>query len=127
MIGYLANIENLTKTNPNFRRVLYTGQHTQLVLMTLQPREEIGLETHPTTDQFFRIEEGEGKIVINKEEQPIKDGDAIIIPAGTPHNLINTSSKKPLKLYTLYSPPHHKDGVTHPTKKDAEQDTTDHL
>ena len=127
MIGFLDNIEKATLTNKFFRKVLFTGQHQQLVLMTLQPNEEIGEEVHEIVDQFFRIESGEGKIIIDNEEHVIKDGDAIIVPAQTKHNVINTSSKLPLKLYTVYSPPHHKHGIVHKTKSEAEADTTDHL
>lgn len=127
MTGFVGNIEELTLNNTNFRQVLFTSQHVQLVVMSLKPSEDIGTEVHSTTDQFLRIEKGEGKVVINGEEQAIKDGSAIIIPAGAEHNVINTSSAAPLKLYTIYSPPHHKDGIVHATKQDAESDTTDHL
>jgi|SRR3989344_1003995 len=127
MKGFLANIEEKTLVNTFFRQVIYTGQHAQLVLMCLRPNEEIGMEVHETVDQFFRIEQGEGKVIIEGEERSIKDGDAIIIPAGTNHNIVNTSSDKQLKFYTIYSPPHHKDGIIHKTKKAAEADTTDHL
>lgn len=127
MKGFLENIEEKTSANTYFRRVLYTGQYAQLVLMCLQPNEEIGMEVHEIVDQFLRIEEGEGKVLMNGEEHSIKDGDAIFVPAGTKHNVINTSSNKQLKLYTVYSPPHHKDGVIHKTKMEAEADTTDHL
>lgn len=127
MTGYVANIEKLTRDNTFFRKVLYTGQHTQLVLMTLQPHEEIGLEVHDIVDQFLRIEEGEGKVILNGEGHPLQDGDVIIVPAGVPHNVVNTSATRQLKLYTLYSPPHHKHGVIHKTKTDAMADTEDHL
>lgn len=127
MIGFIGDIEELTLANNNFRKVIYTGQHAQLVLMSLNPNEDIGMEVHPTTDQFLRIEEGEGKVVMNGEEHLIKDGSAIVVPAGTEHNIINTSSVNPLKLYTIYSPPHHKDGTVHKTKQDASKDTGDHL
>lgn len=127
MTGYVNNIEELTLKNGYFRQVLFTGHHTQLVLMSLNPQEEIGLEVHETTDQFFRIEAGEGKVIINGEEQAISDGSAVIVPAGAKHNVINTSGDKPLKLYTLYSPPHHKDGTIHKTKQEAEADKEDHL
>ncbi|OGJ37703.1 MAG: cupin [Candidatus Pacebacteria bacterium RIFOXYB1_FULL_39_46] len=126
-IGYLTNIKKATLANPNFRQVLFTGQHLQLVLMSLLPNEEISLETHQTTDQFFRVEAGEGKVIINGETQSITDDDVIIIPAGAEHNIINTSAERPLKLYTIYAPPHHKDGTIHQTKKDAEMDEEDHL
>lgn len=127
MTGYIGNIEELTLANTYFRQVIFTGQHAQLVLMCLQPLEEIGEEVHENVDQFLRIEEGEGKVIMNGEEHPIKNGDAIVVAAGTKHNVINVSSEKQLKLYTIYSPPHHKDGTIHKTKKDAETDTTDHL
>lgn len=121
-IGYKDNIEKLTLENENFRKVLYTGHHSQLVLMSLVVGEEIGLETHEDTDQFFRFEKGEGKVIIDKTEYMVTDGDAVIVPAGTSHNVINTSTSEPLKLYTIYSPAHHKDGIMHATKKDAVAD-----
>lgn len=127
MTGYVDNIEKLTQENTFFRKVLSTTQHTQLVLMSLTPREEIGTEVHETTDQFLRIESGVGKVIMNGEEHELHDGDAIIVPAGTQHNVINTSETEPMKLYTLYSPPHHKDGTVHETKAQAEADTEDHL
>lgn len=127
MIGYLINIEEKTLQNENFREVLYTVQHSQLVVMSLLPNEEIGLEVHEIVDQFIRIEEGEGKAILNGEEHILKDGSAIVIPAGTEHNVINTSSDRKLKLYTIYSPAHHKDGIIHKTKQDALTDTEDHI
>ena len=127
MTGYLRNIEAITLSNTSFRQVLYTGQHSQLVVMSLKPSEDIGVEVHQVTDQFLRVEEGNGKVAMNGEDHLIKEGDAIIVPAGTKHNIINTSSEKELKLYTVYSPPHHKEGITHKTKKDAALDTQDHL
>ena len=127
MTGFIGNIEELTLANTYFRQVLYTGQHAQLVVMCLQANEDIGEEVHEIVDQFLRIEEGEGKAIINGEERLLKDGDAIIVPAGTKHNVINTSSVKQLKLYTIYSPSHHKDGIIHKTKEEAERDTTDHI
>lgn len=127
MKGFLINIEEKTLANTFFRQVIHTGQHAQLVLMCLQPSEEIGMEVHETVDQFFRVEQGEGKVIMNGEEHSIKDGDAIIIPAGTNHNVVNTSADKQLKIYTIYSPPHHKDGIIHKTKKEAEADSSDHL
>jgi len=127
MTGYVGNIEELTLANTNFRQVLFTGRHSQLVLMNLNPNEDIGMEVHPAVDQFFRVEEGEGKVIINGEEQSIKDGSAIVVPAGTEHNIINTSSDLYLKLYTIYTPPQHKDGVVHKTKAEAIADETDHL
>ena len=127
MKGFVENIEKLTLSNDNFRRVLFTGQHTQLVVMSIQPKEDIGMEVHEIVDQFLRIEKGEGEVIINNEKHAIKDGSAIIIPAGTQHNVINTSSTEELKLYTLYSPPHHKDKTIHKTKSDALADEEDHI
>lgn len=127
MIGYIGNIEKETLDNTFFRKVLFTGQHVQLVLMSLKPNEEIGLEVHTINDQFLRIESGEGKVILGGEEHIVKDDDAIIVPAGVEHNVINTSSTNELKLYTIYSPPHHKDGIIHKTKAEAQADTTDHL
>ena len=122
MKGYVANIENKTKENKNFRQVLYTTKSCQLVLMSLKPGEEIGEEMHETIDQFFRFEVGKGKVVINSIEQEVTDGSAVIVPAGTRHNIINTSSSETLNLYTIYSPPNHRDGVIHATKEQAETD-----
>jgi mannose-6-phosphate isomerase-like protein (cupin superfamily) len=119
MIGYTGQIEELTKANTYFRQVLYTGPHHQLVLMALLPSEEIGMEVHPDNDQFFRFEMGEGKVVIGGEEHLVKDGDVAIVPAGTEHNIINTSTTNPLKLYTIYAPAHHPDGTVHKTKAEA--------
>lgn len=127
MVGFLQNIEQLTLNNTHFRQVIYTGQHAQLVVMSLKPSEEIGVEVHEIVDQFLRVESGEGKVFINKEIHKVKNGDAIIVPAGATHNVVNTSKDKPLKLYTIYSPPHHKDKVTHRTKIDAVKDKEDHL
>ena len=127
MTGFVGNIEELTLENEYFRKVIYTSQHQQLVVMSLNPNEEIGLEVHEITDQFLRIEKGEGKVIMNGEEKSVKEGDAIIVPAGTQHNVVNVSSTQKLKLYTVYSPPHHKDGTIHKTKQAAESDTTDHL
>ena len=118
MKGYIDNIEKLTLENENFRKVLYTGKHSQLVLMSLKPNEDIGLEVHPNVDQFFRIEKGQGKVVIDGVEHEISDGFAIIVPAGSEHNVINTSTES-LKLYTIYSPANHKDGTIHETKEIA--------
>lgn len=127
MTGFVGNIEELTLSNSNFRQVVYTVQHAQLVLMSLKPNEDIGMEVHETTDQFLRIEKGEGKVILNGEEHSVKDGFAILVPAGTNHNVINTSSEIDLKLYTVYSPSHHKDGTVHKTKQEALADQTDHL
>lgn len=120
--GYHANIEQLTLANENFRQVLYTGQHSQLVLMSLRPGEAIGAEVHPDNDQFFRFEKGQGRVVINGTEYVVSDGDAIIVPAGAKHNVINTSAEQLLQLYTLYAPAHHQDGVVRATKAQAEAD-----
>ena len=127
MTGFLVNIEKKTLENENFREVLYTGQHSQVVLMSLKPGEEIGFEIHEIFDQFIRIESGEGKVIMNEEEHLVNSGDAFVVPAGVRHNVINLSNEKSLKLYTLYSPPHHKDGVVHKTKQEAEADKADHL
>ena len=113
-------IEKETRKNTDFRRVLYTGKSSQLVLMSLKPGEEIGEETHDDVDQFFRFEEGEGKVVIDDVAHVVKDGDAVIVPQGAKHNVINTSKKSNLKLYTIYSPPEHQDKVVRHTKKEAE-------
>jgi len=121
MKGYVSNIEQDSIANENFRKVLYTAKHCQLVLMSLLPNEEIGEEVHQL-DQFFRVESGEGKTVIDGVETVIGDGTAIIVPEGARHNVINTSSDKPLKLYTIYSPANHRDGVIHVTKTEAEAD-----
>ncbi|HEY1204117.1 MAG: cupin domain-containing protein [Bryobacteraceae bacterium] len=121
MIEYVGPIEKLTLENAYFRQVLFTGKHAQLVLMCLGPGEEIGDEVHPNVDQFFRIEQGDAKFVFNeKQERQVRDGDAVVVPAGTYHNVINTSKTVPLKLYTLYSPPNHPDGTVHKTKAEAE-------
>ena len=116
--GYKDNIESLTTENSNFRKVLYTGAHCQLVLMSLLPNEEIGMEVHPDNDQFFRFEAGTGKVIINETEYSVKDGDAVIVPSGSNHNVIALDSG--LKLYTIYSPAHHKDGIVRETKAIAE-------
>ncbi|QQR82806.1 cupin domain-containing protein [Candidatus Campbellbacteria bacterium] len=117
--GYKDNIEKLTLENENFRKVLYTAQHCQLVLMSLLPGEEIGSEVHEENDQFFRFEKGEGKVVINETEYSVSDGDAVIVPAGATHNVVNVSTTDMLKLYTIYAPAHHKDGVERHTKAEA--------
>lgn len=121
MKGFNTNIEKETLENNDYRRVLYTGKHSQLVLMSLKPLEEIGMEVHPDNDQFLRFEKGEGKCVIDGNEYALKDGSVIIVPAGAWHNIINTSSSSELKLYTIYSPAHHKDGIVRATKKEAEE------
>ncbi len=119
MIGYFSHIEEEVSNNDNFRKVLYTGKHAQLVAMSLLPGEEIGMEVHETVDQFFRFESGEGKAVLNGEETLFKADDVIIIPAGTNHNIINTSATDKLKLYTIYSPANHPEGTVHATKAEA--------
>jgi mannose-6-phosphate isomerase-like protein (cupin superfamily) len=120
MKGYFTNIEKETLENENFRKVLYTSKYSQLVLMSLKPKEEIGMEIHPDNDQFFRIEKGQGKCLIDGNEYELNDGVAIVVPAGAEHNVINTSDSEELKLYTIYSPPHHKDGIVRKTKEEAE-------
>lgn len=121
MNGFKNNIEKDTIENNNFRKVLYTGKYSQLVLMSLKPGEEIGMETHDENDQFFRIEEGEGKCIIDGSEYELSDGIAIVVPAGAEHNIINVSKSENLKLYTIYSPAHHKDGLLRATKQEAEE------
>lgn len=119
MKGFVQDIEELTENNGDFRRVLYTGKHLQLVLMALKPGEEIGEEVHEDHDQFFRVEKGKGEVWIDGARTKIKGDDAIIVPAGAKHNVVNTGDK-PLKLYTIYGPPDHKDGVVRKTKAEAE-------
>ena len=122
MAGYVGSIEKQTLGNNYFREVLFTGKHAQLVVMCLQPGEEIGNEVHPNVDQFFRLEQGEATFVFDgTEKHVVKNGDAVIVPAGTYHNVINTSKNKKLKLYTIYSPPNHPDKTIHKTKADAEK------
>ena len=123
MKGYFTNIEKATLENNNFRKVLYTSKHSQLVLMSLRPGEEIGTETHSENDQFFRFERGQGKVIIDGNEYDVSDGSAIVVPAGAEHNVINVSDTEELKLYTIYSPPHHKDGVVRASKEEAETDS----
>jgi mannose-6-phosphate isomerase-like protein (cupin superfamily) len=121
MKGYVGSIEKQTLKNSYFRQVLFTGKYAQLVVMCLQPGEEIGNEVHTNVDQFFRIEEGEAKFVFGgKEEHVVHNGDAVVVPAGTYHNVINTSKSAQMKLYTIYSPPNHPDGTIHKTKAEAE-------
>jgi mannose-6-phosphate isomerase-like protein (cupin superfamily) len=121
MTGFFGPIEQQTLKNGYFRQVLFTGKYCQLVVMCLQPGEEIGNEVHASVDQFFRIEKGEAKFMLNgTEEHMVHDNDAAIVPAGTYHNVINTSKTEPLKLYTVYSPPNHPDGTVHKTKAEAE-------
>ena len=117
--GFVVNLEDLTAANTNFRKVIYTAHHSQLVLMSLKPSEEIGMEVHPDNDQFLRIEEGEGKAIIDGNEQVFSAGFCVVVPAGSQHNIINTSAVNELKLYTVYSPAHHRLDVVHATKADA--------
>lgn len=125
MHGYVNNIERLALENDTFRTVLYTDERSQLVVMSLRPREEIGDEVHDV-DQFLRVEQGSGKAILNGVEHEIGDGSAIVVPAGTRHNIINAGDA-PMKLYTLYTPPHHRDGVVHATKAEAEADEEEHF
>jgi mannose-6-phosphate isomerase-like protein (cupin superfamily) len=121
MTGYVGPIETQTLKNAYFRQVLFTGKHTQLVVMCLQPGDEIGNETHAHVDQFFRIEQGEARFLLSeKEEHLVREGDAVVVPAGTYHSVLNTSKTTPLRLYTIYSPPNHPDGTVHKTKTEAE-------
>lgn len=120
MKGYIVNIEEISLNNENFRKVLYTAKNCQLVVMSLKPGEDIGEEVHQL-DQFIRCEKGQGKAVLDNISYALSDGFAVIIPAGTKHNIINVSRDKPLKLYTVYSPPNHRDGVVHQTKAQAEE------
>ena len=118
-MGYIDNIEEKTQGNSNFRQVLYTGKHMQLVVMSLKPGEDIGEEVHDTVDQFFRIEEGEAKFIIDGVESLVKEDMVAIVPAGSLHNVINNSSTEDLKLYTIYSPANHPEGTIHATKEEA--------
>lgn len=126
MSGYLINIEKKSLENNNFREVLFTGPHSQLVVMSLGPGEEIGLETHDDRDQFIRVEAGTGKAILNGKENDLADGSAVVIPAGTEHNIINSSQSEALKLYTIYSPPEHPDGTIHKNKAEAEAYEKEH-
>ena len=121
MNGYHTDIEKKSQDNSHFREVLFTGPHSQLAVMSLNPGEDIGQETHPNTDQFIRVEAGTGKAILVGQEYELADGSAIMIPAGTEHNVINTSSTELLKLYTVYTPPEHPDGMIHKTKAEAEE------
>ncbi|TKT86521.1 cupin domain-containing protein [Dyadobacter frigoris] len=120
MKGFHSNIEKDTLENTNFRKVLYTGKHLQLVLMTLKVGEDIGAEIHENNDQFFRFESGTGKVIIDENEYEVKDGDVVVVPAGAKHNIINTDSATELKMYTIYGPPNHQDKIVKVTKKEAE-------
>jgi len=119
MNGFIGDIGGRATTNADFRRVIYTGAHMQLVLMSLEPGEDIGLETHEDTDQFFRVEAGNGVVSIDGQETVIETDSGIVVPAGARHNVTNTGTK-PMRLYTIYAPPHHEDGTVHHTKADAE-------
>jgi mannose-6-phosphate isomerase-like protein (cupin superfamily) len=127
MEGIVVDIEKTTLKNDNFRKVLATGQHSQLVVMSLLPKEEIGFEVHPIVDQFFRIEEGMGKAIVDGVEHELTSGSGVLVLAGSKHNIINTSPDKKMKLYTIYCPAHHKEKTIHKTKADAEKDTGDHI
>jgi mannose-6-phosphate isomerase-like protein (cupin superfamily) len=127
MAGYVTDIERRTLENAYFRDVLFTGPHSQLVVMSLRPGEEIGMETHDDVDQFIRFEAGQGKVVLNGKEHAVEDGSAVVIPAGTEHNVVNTSKSEALKLYSIYTPPEHPDGTVHKTKAEAvEYEKTHH-
>ncbi len=119
MKGYVSNIEEITVVNEYFREVLFTTEYMQLVVMSLKPNEEIGMEVHMDTDQFFRIDKGQGAVIIDGERSEISDGSAVIVPAGAQHNVINTSDSQELKLYTIYAPKHHAPGTIHATKAEA--------
>ena len=123
MKGFKGNIEELVRANSDFRQVIYTAKHSQLVLMSLKPLEEIGMETHSDNDQFFRFEMGNGKVIIDGNEYPVGNGDVVIVPAGAQHNVVNTSESETLKMYTIYSPAHHRDKTTHITKEAAQADS----
>ncbi|HQZ91144.1 MAG TPA: cupin domain-containing protein [Thermomicrobiales bacterium] len=121
MAGYMIDIERKTLENPYFREVLFTAPHLQLVVMTLQPGEDIGQETHDDGDQFFRVEAGEGEALLDGERHPLRDGSIVVIPAGVEHNISNTSASEPLRVYTIYTPPEHPDGTVHRTKAEADE------
>ncbi|HBY46697.1 MAG: cupin domain-containing protein [Thermomicrobiales bacterium] len=121
MAGYVIDIERKTLENPYFREVLFTAPHLQLVVMTLQPGEDIGQETHDDGDQFFRVEAGEGEALLDGERHPLRDGSIVVIPAGVEHNISNTSASEPLRVYTIYTPPEHPDGTVHRTKAEADE------
>ncbi|HYH12428.1 MAG TPA: cupin domain-containing protein [Thermomicrobiales bacterium] len=121
MAGYIVNIERESLDNTAFRRVLYTAPNLQLVVMTLHPGEEIGMEVHDEGDQFIRVEGGDGEAILNGERHSLGDGTSVVIPAGVEHNIVNTSSDRPLHLYTIYTPPEHPDGTVHETKAEADE------
>jgi len=124
MKGFFDHLEKITKENDNYRKVVYTGKHSQLVLMVLQPGEEIGEEIHADNDQFFRFESGQGKVIIDGNEYTVVDGDGVIVPAGAKHNIINAGADT-MKIYTIYSPAHHQDGTIHPTKAEQKEEEFD--
>jgi mannose-6-phosphate isomerase-like protein (cupin superfamily) len=124
--GYVTNIESKTLANENFREVLFTSANVQLVVMSIAPGGEIGLETHEDVDQFIRIEAGAGKAILDGQEHALEDGSAIVIPAGTEHNVVNVSKSEPLKLYSIYTPPEHPDGTVHRTKAEADAYEREH-
>ncbi len=124
MKPFVGNIENLTERNAYFRKVLFTGKHMQLVVMSLKPKEEIGVEVHHDVDQFFRVEEGTARFVLGRNTHHVKEGGAVVVPAGTRHNVINPSTTEPLRLYTIYTPPQHPAKTVHKTK--AEADAAEH-
>jgi mannose-6-phosphate isomerase-like protein (cupin superfamily) len=126
MAGYVTNIETKSLENRNFREVLFTGPHSQLVVMSIAPSEDIGMETHSDTDQFIRVESGKGKAILDGVEYSLEDGSAVVVPAGTKHNIVNASSSEPLKLYTIYSPPEHPKGTIHKSKDDAITSENEH-
>lgn len=125
MKGFNDNLEKITLENDNFRKVLYTTKNLQLVLMSLQPKEDIGEEIHHDNDQFFRFESGEGEVVIDENIYKVSDGSGIVVPAGAKHNVVNTSETEELKLYTIYTPAHHKDQIVRKTKQEAEENDED--
>ena len=121
MKGFVINLEEKTLENENFREVLFTAEKSQLVVMALEPKEEIGRETHAEHDQFIRVEKGEGKAILDSEEFSLKDGSAVVIPAGTKHNIVNVSDSEKMKLYTVYTPPEHPNGTINRNKREAEE------
>lgn len=127
MTGFVGNIEELTLSNNFFRKVIHTSKYSQLVVMCLTPGEDIGMEVHHNVDQFLRVEKGEGKVILNGKEYPISEDTAIVVVAGTNHNIVNTSTSSKLHLYTIYSPPNHKDQIIHKTKAEAMADEEDHV
>jgi mannose-6-phosphate isomerase-like protein (cupin superfamily) len=124
--GYVTNIETRTLENDNYREVLFTGPNDQLVVMSIAPGDEIGMETHDDVDQFVRVEAGQGRAILDGQEHALEDGSAVVIPAGTKHNIVNVSATEPLKLYSIYSPPEHPDGTVHRTKAEADAYEREH-